>query len=170
MTDSTRKLHMYIKPSLCTPCGGKCCKWMPGTYAPEEFGAPHRVPMRFALAKALAEGRVTIDWYERSPSEHRPMLLYVRPAMKGYEGDLRHPAWGGTPCTFLTDTGCELPHDSRPYQCRAMEPLPDGCKSHGGGKWEGALPWKEYQDTILLAEKMAKQLKKKKAGEAPAAP
>lgn len=161
----TRRLHMYEMPDVCGPCGGRCCKGIPGIYSPEDFGAPNVEAMRDAIVKALASGRVVIDWWEDEGPE-QPLTFYLRPAIAGLEEWMRHAAWNGSHCTFLTPSGCELSHDERPFQCRALEPEPDvekrrkeGCKAHGGSKWDAAEPWIAYQDVIEAAAKMAAEMK-----------
>ena len=115
-----------LKPNLCTPCGGMCCKTLPGSASPSDF------PTEELRSEALSSGRWCIDWWEGDPREGKDEVdtaQYMRPATKGKEGKLFDPSWGGE-CTFLTEKGCELTPDKRPAQCRAVVPHPnnDDCK------------------------------------------
>jgi len=104
---------------LCTPCGGKCCKAIPGIYWPEDFGSDHDEVIANVRA-AIAAGRTTLDYWEGVTSDD---MYYVRPATKGMEGASIDPSEGGE-CTHLTATGCTLTWTARPAQCRALEPKP----------------------------------------------
>jgi Fe-S-cluster containining protein len=128
----------YLKPNLCAPCGGKCCKTIPGCAYPEDF------PTKEVLQAALDSGRWCIDWWEGDAREGHTELsktYYVRPAIKGYEGVRHHPSWGGE-CTFLGKNGCELSVLDRPTECRSLEPRVNGCYTHNGhGKQSAAVAW-----------------------------
>ena len=140
--------------SMCGACGGACCKQMPGGAHPSDWGAPNRDVMRALLTAALNSGQYTIDWWEGDPrglQEDDPGYVsqgfYVRPAIKGYEGYTYHAGWGGE-CTFLTPTGCAMPHANRPLECRTLEPkYPMRCEQHHG-KYATAIAWIEYHDVL----------------------
>lgn len=142
----------------CTTCGGNCCKAVPGILAPEDVGAPELSVMRERLTSLFATGRYAIDWWEGDPRPtpregYLGCVEYVRPAVKGEEGELRDPSWGG-PCTFLGPSGCELTFDDRPHNCRALVPRrgpQEGCELPvGARKVDYVLAWLPYRD--LLAE------------------
>jgi len=109
---------------LCTPCGGKCCKSIPGIYWPEDFGSD-RDEVIANVRAAIATGKTTLDYWESVTSDD---MYYPRPAVKGMEGASVDPSEGGE-CTHLTATGCALTWTQRPTQCRALEPKP------GRGYW-----------------------------------
>lgn len=104
---------------LCTPCGGKCCKAIPGIYWPEDFGSSHDEVIANVRA-AIATGKTTLDYWEGVTTYD---MYYVRPATKGMEGASIDPSEGGE-CTHLTAVGCALTWTERPTQCRALEPKP----------------------------------------------
>ncbi len=149
------RAYRFHRPNICSRCGddgrgGACCKQYPGGSHPTEWGAPDQAKMRQRLLRAFRTGKWALDWWEgRLPSiiedDHRT-CYYVRPAIKGKEGQLQDGAWYGE-CTFLTPTGCTLPHKRRPLECRALEPVaggPERCKLHAGGKHDLALAWLPY--------------------------
>lgn len=143
--------------SKCGPCGGKCCRLMPGIAVPEDFGAPDRDTMRSRLRAAFETKRWAIDWWEGDPREGSNALdsaEFVRPATRGKEGTLFDPSWGGT-CTFLGPKGCELAHDDRPRNCRGLVPNhPNSCaEEHSDGerveKVDYVLAWIPYLGLLL---------------------
>jgi Fe-S-cluster containining protein len=149
-------LHIE-RPDLCTPCGGKCCKSMPGGTHPSDWGAPNTDVMLERLATAFRSGLWAIDWWEGDPrgleegdQEYVSQGFYVRPATKGDEGRVFYASWGGE-CTFLTATGCSFGHDDRPLECRTLEPkYPYRCEQHHG-KHLTAIAWLPYHQVLLQA-------------------
>jgi Fe-S-cluster containining protein len=141
------KTVWFAKPDLCTPCGGKCCKRLPGSAYPDDF------PTREALAHALQSGRWAVDWWEGDAREGKYELgrtYYIRPAIKGFEGQKFHPSWGGE-CTFLTPDGCALPGEARPRECRDLEPMENNtkCQMHNGtSKKMSAIAWITRSDEL----------------------
>lgn len=132
----------YSNPSLCTLCRGKCCKQMPGQYSPDDF----KEPITYEFLKGLLEaGSHSIDWHED------PEIYYIRP--RSINGEKIDPSYGGQ-CINLTDTGCSLPEEVRPLQCRMLEPKGKigslNCKSPKGfGKLEMASLWNEHQGILI---------------------
>lgn len=146
---------MFENFDICGACGGICCKALPGCTYPEDFG----LPATDRLAAALSSGRWAIDWWEGDPRPEMHALdraHFVRPAIKGSELRIRHPAYYGE-CTFLGATGCELAPDARPRQCRYLEPAADGdCVPHAGGKREAALAWLPCAEALARVEDQIK--------------
>jgi len=105
----------------CRECGGSCCKGNPGACLPSDFGEPFDPIL---LRNALCSGRYCLDWWEGDieglPSP-RDRHWYVRPTYQGSEGKTLCGGWGGR-CTFLTDAGCSLTFDRRPWGCRFLVP------------------------------------------------
>lgn len=135
---------MFENKELCSKCGGKCCKNMPGAAYPEDFGNDTQ-----AIKKAIKSGKWAIDWWEGDPGDGKPEEAYfVRPAIKGIK-EIYHPAWGGE-CVFLTKKGCSLHPEKRPKNCRLVEPAPDGfCKTHKNvGKQDAALQWRPFYELL----------------------
>lgn len=142
-------------PMICKSCGGACCKDAPGIYDPTQF----EPDMYNNLKAGLLGGLITIDWWEGDPRQSNGSFLqvfFVRPAAKGYEGDVRHPLWTGE-CTFLTEYGCILEHDSRPIVCQALIPSEDGkctCDTRFN-KRNMSIAWIPYQ---LIIKKLLDEL------------
>ena len=114
----------YVTPDICGPCGGQCCLKVPGANWPQDFGLPR---IKKQLREALDSGRYAIDWWEGDPrhdyhdDDEMGCAYFVRPAVKGMEGVLRDPTWGG-PCTFLEEgVGCVLDPKQRPRACRWLD-------------------------------------------------
>lgn len=145
---------MYDKPELCSNCGGYCCKSLPGIVFPSDLPEVTRE----SLEHLLYSNRYAIDWWDGDArlgkQRTQPLMsrvLFVRPALKGKEGRIFDPAWGGTDCTFLTSKGCQLESEKRPSGCKLLEPKKLGCRYHGkmnDSKREGALTWLKYQNLL----------------------
>lgn len=144
-------LQSYVNADLCGPCGGNCCKGMPGTTLPSDFGDSPEMILA-ALTERLATGRWAIDWWEGNPTtdgEYADIdrAYYIRPAIKGIDR-LYHPAYGGA-CTFHGPNGCEI-FEARPSGCKGLEPGPDGtCEVRHSSKQDSAIAWLPYHDLIM---------------------
>lgn len=177
----------FQAPDLCAACKGFCCNKAPGITVPEDWVDPvDRAVLLERLAIALGTGKWCVDWWEGDPRAefalpdvmevsfevytealNRPGRLgcayYVRPAIQGHEGKVRHPAWiyGNSPCALLTPTGCALGPHERPIECRTLKPgpkFPDDCDHPPGsypGKQAVAIRWIPYHDVILEALRRA---------------
>ncbi len=130
----------YLNKETCKSCAGKCCKFMPGSCAPEDI--INNFPsssLKKSVSKALATGKYSIDCWEDSQS-----IYYVRPATTDKVGKTYDFSWGGK-CIFLTIKGCKLTNEKRPYQCRMLKPSKNsGCKGQNkSGKYEMACKWRK---------------------------
>lgn len=133
---------MEVK-DICKKCGGDCCKRYPGITDPKDFKDEK------SMREAIASGLFCMDMWE-GEFEGTYNVLYIRPSIKEHEGDILDRSWGG-PCTFLTGAGCLLSHDSRPRQCRELEPTGQGCKQHH--KKESAVrTWVPHQRILKKIE------------------
>lgn len=140
---------MYENKELCSKCGGKCCKRMPGACFPEDFGLPWN---QTKLHEALASGQYAIDWWIGDPREEENELdetRYVRPAIKGKAGKRYDQSCSGE-CVFLSKTGCMLEEDERPLNCQKLEPKKDGkCVLRDDADKQGAaIAWIPYQHML----------------------
>ena len=180
----TRSLPVYrpelqfSDAALCGDCGGNCCKRLPGSTHPEEWGATDDDKIA-NLTDALATGTWEIDWWEGDPRTDSLQFdgdiectngYFVRPGIVGFDVrtlGLRHAAWGGKPCKFLQPTGCELRHDMRPVECRGLEPMPPEVrKARGCGtdatlntnKQSNAVAWMPFHHVIFEAERRALEM------------
>lgn len=146
-------LNSYERPDLCAPCGGSCCKQMPGSATPEDFGAPDRAVMVTRIRSALASGLWSIDWWEGDLDGH-DSPNYLRPATVSGRGRIFDPSWGGA-CVFHREDGCAI-FPSRPSGCRGLEPNKDshGCTPRHSGKQDCIRAWAEYQDELARASEV----------------
>ena len=141
-------MKTYQNKDICTKCGGRCCKYLPGGVSPADLTEVTKE----SLLRLLQTGKYAIDWWEGDYPEY-----FIRPAIKNCSS-IFDPAWGGE-CVFLTDIGCELPPKERPYQCRMLEPVSEGkrCVKHGGDKETVKNMWKPYNGLIKsIGEKIKK--------------
>lgn len=147
----------HVAPSICGPCGGDCCKRMPGAAFPEDFGAPDEEKLRATLTARLASGKWSIDWYNGDPRPDAPAqwmhrlerAYFLRPATIDGVDEIVDPSHGGT-CAHLTPAGCSIFED-RPRGCRGVIPLKNGpCLASYGRKTDAAIAWLPF--TKLLCE------------------
>jgi Fe-S-cluster containining protein len=134
----------FVNKKLCEDCGGECCKNLPGSCSPNDFNNSLE-----RVVDAIKSGRYTIDWWENLEENGGLNGYFVRPAIKGKEGKVKDPTWGGGHCTFLTDSGCELSDTDRPEGCRMLEPSTGAdCEIHGMGKHDSAIAWINFYDLL----------------------
>lgn len=141
-------------PDLCGPCGGECCKNMPGAYHPAQFG-----PDLEGVYELLAAGKASIDWWEgdtvKYPDAAGELVkveiphqgYFLRPAIKpgrrtppsalaslfgadDGDGGVFDPTYGGE-CVNLGPTGCALAYADRPLNCQALVANPDRDQEAG---------------------------------------
>ena len=156
--------------SICAACAATrgektCCRSYPGIASPDDF-AGNGQTLEEALYVSLSSGKWAIDWWDNHDG---PDDYFIRPAVKGCEGKLEDPSWGGA-CTFLTDKGCKFKYDERPEGCRALIPNPDGtgkCGAEGGWgeksyKRHGADLWLPHRGMIT---KLIDRINKEAANE-----
>lgn len=129
----------------CSACGGKCCKNNPGAYLPEDFTADQLT--KGGMLNLIKNGRISIDGYEDEEFCLHPFLR-PRGSLDVCYGGL----CGGT-CLNLTDIGCRLDFEDRPYECRRLDPkdcLNGGYLLHEPyTKRDIADKWIEYYDIIF---------------------
>lgn len=156
--ESGRGKPPYLKPSICSRCGGICCTRMPGVCLPSDF----KKPLQWSLSEAFRSGKYAIDWWEGDPRKNGSGLrkaYFIRPATRNSRG--LFDSTGEGECVLLTSSGCSLAPMERPSGCRLLEPKTNGeCYSHLGGMTDddkriAAMRWMKYQDIILGAVKAA---------------
>ena len=132
--------------TICTKCRGRCCKILPGFFHPEDIGEDIN---KENLKDFIDRGDVSIDWYEDIYSEHfeDDRGYFLRMRIKA--SPVVDPAFGGE-CIHLTETGCTLPFEQRPYGCRALTPRtsPNGHCTGAYMKLECAKDWDKYHSII----------------------
>lgn len=153
-----KRLPVFVNKTLCTSCGGRCCKSAPGSTSPKDWGAPNRKVMQRRLREAFKTGLWCIDWWEgdprtasaqaRSVSHEINRAYYVRPAMVGHVGEVMHAGWNGQ-CSRLTPKGCELLHGDRPMGCRGLRPIASmECVPAYATKQQMAVAWLPYHGVL----------------------
>ena len=134
----------YIDKNTCTVCGGKCCYAMPGAAHPIDF-EPNI--------------ETSIDWFEGDPRPDKDELdkcYYIRPATVAGKGIIFDPSEGGQ-CVLLTDFGCSLSPDRRPFACRMLIPSKLNQCMGAIPKSRTAIAWLDYQDMLLeIGNKLSK--------------
>lgn len=145
-------------PSMCTECGGNCCKNYAGGAIPSEFGAPSKPVMMYKIWRALASGLWAVDSWEGDPRPDIDELsetMYLRPAHTNAISKVMDRSWGGTCVFWDNDGGCSLSWDERPAVCRDLVPnylSTAGCfNNEQYTKGAVALAWIPYQDIIAEA-------------------
>lgn len=141
-------LECWLREDYCTACEGACCKHLPGHAAPQDFGIT-KGEIEDGVRQALRSGKWQIDMWSGKAAlpkserkVHDPYL--IRPTcLDGNEDRTFSYSWGGRRI-FLTDKGCTLEPSARPYECRMLEPRPNGeCKKHYVNKLSTAEMWIE---------------------------
>lgn len=114
-----------IDGNICSACGGACCRNLPGTYAPSDFGRSRKEILK-NVASALDAGTVCIDCWEgdleKIGKESYRTAYFIRPPTINSLGKRVDYSWGGA-CSNLTSTGCSLLFENRPMQCRELIPV-----------------------------------------------
>lgn len=114
----------------CAECGGKCCKNLPGIYSPEDLFGDKKDITKEDIMKVLDQGGISIDRWEADKESNYKDMYFLRPQIDYREsGDqLRVVDYALFPldsCIHLTDKGCDLEHDKRPFGCRNLVPVQD---------------------------------------------
>lgn len=145
----------YENLSICTACGGKCCKHLPGEIYPSDL--EHGQGVMEEVKRMLDTGLYCFDWWEGDPrcpvidyedKDYVSRGYYLRPVTKGKIGKPFDASWGGV-CVFLQSSGCKFPLDQRPAGCRNLEPATDGCIAHID-KRDAAIAWLPYHEEISI--------------------
>lgn len=114
---------------ICKKCGGRCCKWTPGAFHPDDF---KRMNLEDTLLEGIVNDQFVIDNYDG--------VWYVMPQVIGKN------KWGT--CVFHTLNGCTLSYKRRPRECRMLEPKEGRCIAHSDKK-ECSEGWKPYKDLLI---------------------
>lgn len=142
-----QKIKGHFNKKICSDCGGKCCKFLPGCMFPEDF----KEISKENILGLLTTGNFSIDsWVGdiRPGKDLWDVSYFLRPATKGNEGKIYDESWGGK-CVFLRNTGCLLSDNKKPFGCRILEPkenLEGKCKTNNGDKKDSVLAWVPYRD------------------------
>jgi len=146
--------EVYLNLNQCQACQNRCCERYPGAAYPEDVAPVLREgDLLAAVEAAIRTGKWCLDSWEGDPLEGGTLgeCYFLRPAIKGHQGEVFHPSWGGDECCFLSSTGCELLPALRPRECRLLEPKIGGlgkCRAHYKPKRGSALAWRPYQEIL----------------------
>ncbi|MDO4282176.1 MAG: hypothetical protein Q4D02_00945 [Clostridia bacterium] len=147
------KMKNNENKSICSICGGRCCKSMGCHLSPEDVFRGEE-PNVMSILKLLKTGYFSVDWWEGDPRAEisEDMALYITMFIRvmNVNGKVIDPSWGGK-CKLLTSHGCALSFEQRPKGGKALIPQADfNCQSSYDKK-EAAIEWVPYQDLISRA-------------------
>ena len=117
--------------NTCSSCGGKCCKNLPGAFAPEEVSMES-----LGLMLSQRQLEVTLEHHGvplNGEFEYR-VAWVVRPVRQ-------ESGW----CVFLGEEGCTLDFHDRPWEWRALVP---GIICKGLSQAELVSAWVPYKEKI----------------------
>ena len=136
----------YVDDNICSACGGKCCRGMPGILHPSDL----REPIEETIFIMLLSGKYQIDCWEGDPTNTGKYHsgYYLRPAIKLAEGIFNF-SWGGE-CIVLNGNGCSLDLIDRPFNCRMLKPSLKSCEAGKHDKHWFALEWLKYNETLKI--------------------
>lgn len=152
----------FTNPDLCRSCQGSCCKASPGLYAPQDFSIdldPQMIKRK--LTELFIAYAAVIDYWSDAEVG---TIYFVRPSSDFEQGARRintsFMAFG--PCHRLTETGCNLAFNQRPFQCRALIPSQDDSGEYNChyptdayDKLAVAKRWAPFEDQIFAASAAA---------------
>jgi len=132
---------------FCASCGGKCCKSMGCELSTRDMKSDIN---KDTIKELLESGMYSIDYWDYFTSEDGISVdegYFIRARNKN--SPVVDPSWGGE-CVMLTDTGCSLSFEDRPFGGKSMiakQTLEGECKSNYG-KHECAIEWFKYYDIL----------------------
>lgn len=142
--------------STCTACGGQCCKWHPGIYAPQQvLDILERYKATGELPDNIRRDCKTLEVHnELFINSEWITFQFLRPKMN-------NERWSNTRTDSRThcvnlrtsfgrgNEGCRLSFDKRPLECQSLIPrtsFDKKCESTEGLSNEDiVLMWKGYQ-------------------------
>lgn len=133
----------FLSDSICAGCGGRCCKTMGCSLAPEDMlkASEGRETTRDNVEYLLQNGQFAIDSFQVGG---RP-FYFLRMKHKCFTF-IGVDAMGE--CTALTDVGCSLAFEDRPKGGRMLEGREDGrCTQHYTQEMMIA-DWQPYQELL----------------------
>jgi Fe-S-cluster containining protein len=127
--------------SICSECGGECCKAFPGIFHPEDFQD---------VEKEYNPKIMCLDWWEgyyEDTDVHMPYFIRMRCVSDGDR--MSSATWGGE-CVNLGKRGCKLPRKRRAAQCIQLVASADGnCTiDEKYTKVELVRAWLPYQEQL----------------------
>lgn len=155
---------------ICSKCNGNCCKGMPGSMLPQEFGDSEK-EIEDNLFEAL-KTNYAIDWWEGDPTGKDEFsdlqAFFIRPRTKKAKHRIVDSSWGGECVFFESGKGCSLTFDKRPSECKALIPVKTdkpGIKCYSSdkklSKQGSAIAWIDKHEIIQRAHERAKDALRK---------
>jgi hypothetical protein len=140
----------YENTTLCTKCGGKCCKHNGCHFSPEDI----KVEITLENLKALIdEGNISIECWDGDPrtddcSGVSVYYLRMRTQIKFTKSPIVHASWGFETCVLWTEKGCPLKFEDRPKGARMLIPKENGCEGLYTNQ-HAAIDWIPYQEILI---------------------
>ena len=111
--------------NICKPCGGECCKNTPGIFLPEQILKGYK-PFEKVKEK-IKNKNIIINTLEKAINDKYQTILVIQPrtnnTLKNETGVVDDYNFGT--CFNLTDIGCSLSFEDRPFGCQALIPKID---------------------------------------------
>lgn len=149
-------------PETCARCGGGCCQGAPGASDPSDLLDEDGDLDELTIFEMLSSGDWVLGFWDGDPRGGRgvSIVYFPHPAHKKKTDELieRRFSWNLGGCTFLTDNGCKLEFEERPYGCRTLIPIWDekkndfACKHMNGDQLDNrraALNWLPHQEKLM---------------------
>lgn len=138
---------------LCSPCGGHCCKWSPGTYLPDQLIKSDKdIKTQFEELLKTDKHVFVRSEYIEDKTAFKPKYYTVwtmRPKTKNSCSQYEYDNLGT--CLNLTSDGCSLTFEDRPLECQKL--IPDAVKCQYPEEWDTekdiVQKWLPYQGIIL---------------------
>jgi hypothetical protein len=155
----------------CARCMGQCCKGTPGASDPMDLLDGDGDLDGLTIFEMFSSGDWVLGFWDGDPRDeawgdrrrrgldHVSIVYFPRPAYKKKSGELFEQRfdWDLGGCTFLTDKGCKLEFEARPYGCRTLVPGWDeiddvpACRHLNGylrDNHRAALHWLSHQEKL----------------------
>jgi Fe-S-cluster containining protein len=143
--DDWSQLDRVEDISICTNCGGRCCKTAPGRFAPDDllmlYGAVQTKTVSMMLDDGIAA--ITLGLVGALNSRLAPIFTL---AARGLNEPSLCLCLDTARCTHLGSSGCSFELDKRPLECAAIIPSTSQCKLPGKTKMEDY--WVPHQETL----------------------
>jgi len=130
--------------SMCKKCEGACCKKMGCHLHPEDLKSGDTYDV---IKSMLDSGRYSIDWWDclEINNDNYTEAYYLRARHKNER--VVDPSWGGE-CVMLTEKGCSLSFDERPFGGKSLIAGKDDCEVVYS-KYQCAIDWLVHREVLL---------------------
>ena len=136
-----------VNYNTCKECGGKCCKNLACHISPSDL----KTISKESIINLIDEsGCISIDWWDGDPRKNdkndNSKTFYLR--IRNKDAKVIDAAFGGHPCSLLTDSGCPINFEYRPKGARDLIPVADKECKVLYSKQQCAIDWIPYQDIL----------------------